>query len=114
MQGTKPVDLAHLGRYTGGDRRINAEILELFDRQCRAILAELEELVGEEANGKAWQEVSHKLKGAARGVGAFALGESAADAEKVTPAAAYAILEQLKRDSAAVHAFIEELLKQAM
>ena len=70
MQGTKPVDLAHLGRYTGGDRRINAEILELFDRQCRTILAELEQLVGEEANSKAWQQVNHKLKGAARGVGA--------------------------------------------
>jgi len=112
MQGTKPVDLAHLGRYTGGDHRINVEILELFDRQCRSILAELEELAGEEGNSKAWQEVSHKLKGAARGVGAFALGESAADAEKVTPARAYAILEQIKRDSAAVHAFIEDLLKQ--
>jgi HPt (histidine-containing phosphotransfer) domain-containing protein len=114
MAGPKPVDLAHLDRYTGGDHRINAEILELFDTQCRMIVAELEQLVGQEANGKAWREAGHKLKGAARGVGAFALGQFAADAEKVTPAAAYAILEQLKRESAEVHVFIQELLKQSV
>jgi HPt (histidine-containing phosphotransfer) domain-containing protein len=112
MLGPKPVDLDHLDRYTGGDHQINAEILALFDRQCRTILAELEELVGQGTDSKAWQEISHRLKGAARGVGAFALGASAADAERVAPASAYAVLEQLKRDSAAVHAFIEELLKQ--
>jgi len=114
MLGPKPVDLDHLDRYTGGDHHINAEILGLFDRQCRTILTELEELVGREASGKAWQEISHRLKGAARGIGAFTLGESAADAEKVAPAGAYAVLEQLKRDSEAVHAFIEELLKQSV
>ena len=114
MLGPKPVDLDHLGRYTGGDHQINAEILALFDRQCRTILAELEELVGEGSDSKAWQEISHKLKGAARGIGAFALGASAADAEKVAPSGAYEMLEQLKRDSAAVHAFIEELLKESV
>jgi HPt (histidine-containing phosphotransfer) domain-containing protein len=114
MQGAAPVDLAHLDRYTGGDPRINAEILELFDRQCRTILAELEQLAGQEANSKAWREISHRLKGAALGVGAFGLGESAAAAEKVLPAGAYGVLEQLKRDSAAVHAFIQGLLKQSV
>jgi len=114
MSGAKPVDLEHLDRYTGGDSRINAEILELFDGQCRLIVAELEQLAGQDANGKAWRELNHKLKGAARGVGAFALGQSAADAEKATPAMAQGYLEQLKRDSAAVHTFIQELLKQSM
>ena len=28
-----PVDLAHLARYTGGDKVLNAEILRLFDNQ---------------------------------------------------------------------------------
>ena len=114
MTGPKPVDLAHLDRYTGGDPRLNAEILELFDGQCRMIVAELEQLAGQEANGKAWRETTHKLKGAARGVGAFALGDAAAEAEKVTPAVAYAVLEQLKRDSEAVHGFIQNLLKQSV
>lgn len=114
MAGPKPVDLAHLDRYTGGDPRLNAEILELFDGQCRTIVAELEQLAGPEANGKAWRETTHKLKGAARGVGAFALGDAAAEAEKVTPAAACAVLEQLKRDSDAVHGFIRDLLKQGV
>ena len=110
MAAAKPIDLDHLARYTGGDSALNAEILELFDRQCRTILAELQELTGSDENSKAWRELSHKLKGAARGVGAFAVGDGAADAEKVTPTASHAILEQLKRDSAAVHAFIEEVL----
>ena len=30
-----PIDLAHLGRYTGGDRTLNAEILKLFDDQLK-------------------------------------------------------------------------------
>ncbi len=114
MPGAKPVDLAHLDRYTGGDSRINSEILQLFDGQCRTILAELEELAGSDANNKAWQEISHQLKGAARGIGAFDLGEAAADAEKTSAGAAYQILERLKRDSAAVHVFIEELLKHSV
>ena len=111
MADAKPVDLDHLARYTGGDPSLNTEILALFDQQCRMILAELEELTGSDANIRAWQELNHKLKGAARGVGAFAVGEAAADAEKVTPTKARAILERLKRDAAAAHAFIEKLLE---
>jgi len=114
MAGPKPVDLAHLARYTGGDPRLDAEILELFDGQCRMIVAELEQLASEEGNGKAWREATHKLKGAARGVGAFALGDAAAEAETVAPGGVYAVLEQLKRDGEAVHAFIQDLLKQSV
>jgi len=114
MAAAQPIDLDHLARYTGGDVSLNAEILALFDQQCRMILAELEELAGSDANIRAWQELSHKLKGAARGVGAFAIGASAADAEKATPTKARAVLEKLKRDSAAVHAFIEDLLSKPM
>ena len=110
MAAAKPIDLDHLARYTGGDATLNAEILELFDRQCRDILAGLQALAGSDANGKAWRELSHKLKGAARGVGAFAVGDAAADAERVTPADGQAVLERLKQGSAAVHAFIEEVL----
>ena len=112
MADAKPIDLEHLDRYTGGDRGINAEILALFDGQCRTILAEMDALAGSETHSKAWQELTHKLKGAARGVGAFALGASAAEAEKAPPGCRYEIMAQLKRDSAAVHTFIEEVLNK--
>ena len=37
----RPVDLAHLSRYTGGDARINAEILTLFANQSTDLLNQL-------------------------------------------------------------------------
>ena len=114
MASSKPIDLDHLALYTGGDSALNAEILALFDGQCRTILTQLQELTASDDNSKAWRELSHKLKGAARGVGAFAVGDAAADAEKVMPTAGHAILEQLKRDSAAVHDFIAEVLAKTV
>jgi HPt (histidine-containing phosphotransfer) domain-containing protein len=79
------VDLAHLDRYTGGDRALNKEVLRLFDSQCDDMLSELESA----ANGgdaRAWHMAAHTLKGASRGVGAHALAKAAADAEHVDPA----------------------------
>ena len=109
----RPIDLDHLNRYTGGDRGLNAEILKLFEDQCTATLAQLEELAKDEgAGGKTWHQLTHTLKGAARGVGAFGLADIAAEAEKI-PAdktVALEILHRLKGTSAVVHVFVEELL----
>ena len=110
----RPIDLEHLNRYTGGDRGLNAEILKLFEEQCAATLAQLEELARDDgAGGKTWHELTHTLKGAARGVGAFGLADIAAEAEKI-PAdrtAAIEILHRLKGTSSAVQLFVEQLLK---
>ena len=109
----QPVDIEHLNRYTGGDRVLNEEILQLFATQCREMMARLESLAAGEADAKSWRETTHTLKGAARGIGAFALGNAAAEAEKtggerpnVLPA-----VEQLKSTSAAVYLFIEQILE---
>jgi HPt (histidine-containing phosphotransfer) domain-containing protein len=107
----KPVDLDHLDLYTGGDRAINEEILRLFDDQCRESLAMLEGLAQGPGDDKSWREITHRLKGAARGIGAFDLGEAAAEAEKTSPAGALAALERLRDDAAAVHNLIAEFLK---
>ena len=109
----RPVDIDHLNRYTGGDGALNEEILQLFATQCREMMAKLESLATGEADAKSWRETTHTLKGAARGIGAFALGNAAAEAEKAggeRPAALPA-LEQLKNTSAAVYLFIEQFLK---
>ena len=107
-----PIDLDHLNRYTGGDRGLNAEILKLFEDQCASTLVQLEELAKDDGAGsKAWHQLTHTLKGAARGVGAFGLADVAAEAEKTADrAGAIEILHQLKGISSAVHVFVEELL----
>jgi HPt (histidine-containing phosphotransfer) domain-containing protein len=108
------VDIAHLDRYTGGDRLINREILQIFDGQCRDMLGKLEDLAGQEAEGEAWRDIVHKLKGAARGIGAFGLGDSLAEAEKAETGKGTAIsaLLRLREDAAAVHGFITEFLEK--
>jgi len=76
------VDLEHLDRYTGGDRAINEEVLRLFQSQCGEMTANLEAAAAG-ADAKNWRLITHTLKGAARGIGADALADVAADAEKV-------------------------------
>ena len=118
-QAKQPLDFTHLDRYTGGDRQLNKEVLGLFEAECHAMLARLEVLIGaEEVDGrpapKAWHEVTHTLKGAARGVGAFGLADAAAEAEKIGPSQtteALAVLERIKEKSAAVHRCIEDFLQ---
>ena len=108
------IDLDHLNRYTGGDRDLNEEILRLFEDQCVAMLTQLDALAWEgTAAGKSWREITHALKGAARGVGAFPLADIAAEAEKIPSdkAAAIEIVHRLKGKSAAVRVFLEEWLK---
>lgn len=113
----KPVDIDHLNRYTGGDRALNGQILNLFDGQCHEILEKLEtQLAGpmSEEFAKNWHDSAHALKGAARGVGAFSLADSAADAEKTATTdrqAVIAVLGQLKAKAATVHDFIAELIR---
>jgi HPt (histidine-containing phosphotransfer) domain-containing protein len=107
MTATAPVDLAHLARYTGGDSAVNREILELFVRQSSALVAQL----AAARDAKAWHDIAHSLKGAARGIGAFALADIAAEAEPLDPATqrarTEALLPRLKAATQAVHTFIE-------
>jgi len=110
-----PVDLDHLNRYTGGNAVLNQEILQLFDTQCQEMLVKLEELANQnDLSGKGWKEITHSLKGAARGVGAFALADVAAEAEKLANdrLAAIEAVQRLKAKAGAVHLFIEQLLKR--
>ncbi|MBV9331935.1 MAG: Hpt domain-containing protein [Alphaproteobacteria bacterium] len=79
------VDLAHLARYTGGDDSLNAEVLGLFDSQAEDLVLQLRSIL-KARDAKSWKLVTHTLKGAARGIGAFDLADAAASAEAVDPA----------------------------
>lgn len=106
------IDLEHLARYTGGEKALNAEILRLFDAQVTGMAVELETLMAS-GDTKRWREVVHTIKGAARGVGAFGMGDAAAKAEPVNPAdqaEAKAAIAMLEREARTVHDFIQKYL----
>ena len=105
-----PVDLAHLARYTGGERGLNAEILRLFDGQVTEMVGQLRAVL-EARDAKRWREITHTIKGAARGVGAFGMGDAAAAAEPVDILArdkAEAAIATLQTEGDAVQAFIRD------
>ena len=104
----QPIDLKHLNGYTGGNRATNEEVLLLFDDQCREILAKLKK--PEDYDAKSWHQMTHSLKGAARWIGAFDLGDAAAAAETAGPQGAKEVA-QLQQDATAVRDFIAEFLK---
>ena len=104
------IDLDHLARYTGGDQTLNAEILRLFDVQADELVARLQAIL-EARDAKSWKVAVHTLKGAARGIGAFGLGDAAAAAEPIDPAndekTATAALKELESKAQAVRLFIK-------
>lgn len=67
-----PVDLVHLERQTMGDRQLQSEVLSLLAEQARST-----SLRAGSASPKDRAAMAHGLKGAARGVGAFALADCA-------------------------------------
>jgi HPt (histidine-containing phosphotransfer) domain-containing protein len=109
---TEPIDMSHLARYTGGERALNAEILRLFDGQIGEMVAQLRSVIAAR-DAKRWKEITHTIKGAARGVGAFSFGEAAAAAEPVDPAngeRADLAVARLAQEALAVHDFISTYL----
>ncbi len=96
------LDSAHLHRYTGGDAGLEVELYALLRGQIHSTLDALSKAGGDE---QLWCRLAHTLKGAARGVGAAALGQACADAEmrpldpeafKAVRAAADATLEAIE------------------
>ena len=75
---TKPVDYDHLQIQAAGDLGVMREVLALFVTHSEQVINELEQASDE----KTWKQWTHTLKGSARGVGAFAMAEAAADAER--------------------------------
>lgn len=100
--GHGPLDTAHLDRQTFGDRKLRGEVLGMFLQQIEALGERLREAGPEER-----RELAHALRGAARGVGAFALAERAAALEAVPEDAGR--IAPLVRAAEAVRAFIAQL-----
>jgi HPt (histidine-containing phosphotransfer) domain-containing protein len=104
-----PIDIAHLRRMTLGDAALEREVLTMFAAQAARLLTELAALPpGASA-------LAHTLKGSARAVGAFAVGDAAAHVENLirsggNPADALSELDDAVTDAKAA---IETVLRQA-
>ena len=107
-----PIDLEHLARYTGGEKALNAEILKLFDGQVTDMVGQLYGLLTLR-DAKRWREIAHTIKGAARGMEPFSMGEAAAAAEPVDPAngeKAQQAIKCLEEEAETVRIFIRTYL----
>ena len=73
----RPIDMTHLSRQTMGDRALEQEVLALFIQQAAGVSRQL-------AGAKVHDRLllAHGLKGSARGVGAFAIADCAANIER--------------------------------
>ena len=70
------IDTDHLSRMTLGEDELRREVLTMFDRQAMLSLAALH------TSPALACETAHRLTGAARAIGAFAVGEAAEDVER--------------------------------
>ena len=77
LEGTPPpIDMAHLTRHTLGDEDIAREVLDLFLIEMQSAREVIRGRVETEL-----RDVAHRIKGAARAVGAFGLADIAEDIE---------------------------------
>ena len=102
-----PLDLDHLARMTLGDAELEHEVLAMFAEQSVRLIAAMSTLPAEAG------ALAHKLKGSARGIGAFAVADAAAGLETAVrtgnnPPRAFAVLKEAVTE---VRAAIAAILK---
>jgi HPt (histidine-containing phosphotransfer) domain-containing protein len=104
-----PLDLDHLARMTLGDAELEHEVLAMFAEQSIRLIAAMAALPADAA------ALAHKLKGSARGIGAFAVADAAAHLECAlrTGDDAPRALAELKEAVAEARAAIEAMLRRA-
>jgi HPt (histidine-containing phosphotransfer) domain-containing protein len=104
----RPIDLVHLARTTLGDRSLEREVLQLFDRQSTLLIARMRSAA---PGGIA--TLAHTLKGSARGIGAWRVARAAEALEFAGTSASDVggALDRLAAASDEARAVIAELLR---
>lgn len=103
------LDRRHLARMTLGDRALERELLELFDRQAVMLFARMRE-----ADAVSLSALAHTLKGSASGIGAGAVAEAARIVEQASsPAEQKAAIERLAAAIAVLRPVIGALLRES-
>lgn len=105
---TGPIDRGHLARMTFGDRNLEQEVLQLFDRQAELLIARMRG-----GDAPAIAALAHALKGSAFGIGAGPVAVAAEAAEQAAVSAGN-VSQAVDRLASAVeqaHALITVLLR---
>jgi HPt (histidine-containing phosphotransfer) domain-containing protein len=92
---------------THGDRALARELLRLFDGQSEKQLA----AIGAAADADARVQAAHTLKGAARGVGAFAVADAAEAVEGAEVTALASALARLRAKVAEARRVLPSLMR---
>ena len=102
----RPIDLVHLARATLGDRSLEREVLQLFDRQSVLLIARMRA-----ASPDGIAMLAHTLKGSARGIGAWRVARAAEALELAGSSEAGSALDQLALAADEARAVIADLLR---
>jgi HPt (histidine-containing phosphotransfer) domain-containing protein len=102
----RPIDLVHLARTTLGDRSLEREVLQLFDRQSVLLIARMRA-----ASPDGIAMLAHTLKGSARGIGAWRVARAAEALELAGSSEAGSALDQLSLAADEARAVIADLLR---
>src|SRR5262245_10007719 len=105
----RPIDLVHLARMTLGERSLEREVLQLFDRQAAILMGRMQA-----APAAAMAALAHTLKGSARAIGAERVARAAETVEFVDTAVAADVARALAALIAATEearAFIADVLR---
>jgi HPt (histidine-containing phosphotransfer) domain-containing protein len=105
---TGAVNFRYLEDYTANDAAVIDEVLALFREQAQIWSAMLD------PQSEGWRDAVHTLKGAARGVGAFALGDACEAAEREGPDGLPAVRDALDAALADVAAYAHERALQSL
>jgi hypothetical protein len=106
----RPIDLVHLARMTRGDRSLEREVLQLFDRQATMLIGRMRS-----SPAPAVSAAAHVLTGSARGIGAWPVARAAQAVEQaaagVGEAELTAAVERLGAAVESARSVIAELLR---
>lgn len=105
------IDRGHLARMTFGDRSVEREVLQLFDRQAVMLIERIRA-----SNPAAIASLAHTLKGSAAGIGAGLVARSAGETENAagrSPAECSQAIDRLASAVDEARALIAELLREA-
>ncbi|MBS0332399.1 MAG: Hpt domain-containing protein [Proteobacteria bacterium] len=93
------MDFGYLEGFAAGDMTVVLEVLALFRIQAESWIS------GLDPEDPGWRDLAHTIKGAARGVGAVALGDACARAEAEGPEALGAVRVEIGRAVAEIAAY---------
>lgn len=101
------LDLAHLARYTVGNREFEEELLRLFRSQLLAQVTAIAKAV----DADQWRFATHTLKGVARSLGAWSIADTAERLEQLGHGGdCCRLLEELAAEIAACEHEIDRII----